>query len=200
MGKSLETRVEELEKMVKKLAEEKQIRFRKGLNVGDTFSLAGLTWKILEISDKGYHCQTVDRYGSDRQFDVTSSNWNTSKLRAELHRELLKNIEAEIGKGNVIPFERNLLSLDGQTEYGRCEDMVSLLTVDEYRKYRSMLSNTDDYWWWLITPWSTPCNDYKTSVVVVSPLGYIFGSDGSYSNGVRPFCIFSSAIFESENN
>ncbi len=200
MGKSLETRVDELEKMVRKLAEEKQVRFRKGLKVGDTFSLAGLTWKILEISDMGYHCQTVERYGSNRKFDENSSNWATSKLRAELHRELLKNIEAEIGKENIIPFERNLLSLDGQTEYGRCEDMVSLLTVDEYRKYRSMLPNTDDYWWWLITPWSTPCNDYKTSVVVVSPQGLIFRDNRDNNNGVRPFCIFSYAIFESENN
>lgn len=175
------------------------LKTRKDINVGDTFLLAGLTWKILEISDMGYHCQTVERYGSNRKFDENSSNWATSKLRAELHRELLKNIEAEIGKENIIPFERNLLSLDGQTEYGRCEDMVSLLTVDEYRKYRSMLPNTDDYWWWLITPWSTHCNDYKTSIVVVSPRGRVNWRDCDNYYGVRPFCIFSSSIFESLN-
>ena len=27
-----------------------------GLKVGDTFELLGLTWKILEITEKGYAC------------------------------------------------------------------------------------------------------------------------------------------------
>lgn len=104
---------------------------------------------------------------------------------------------AEIGLENIVPFERNLLSLDGQTEYGKCEDKVSLLTVDEYRKYRSLIPNTKDYWWWLVSPWSTPCNDYKRTVTVVSSAGNISDDGCSNNCGVRPVCIFLSSIFES---
>ena len=111
--------------------------------------------------------------------------------------EFLKKIESEIGAGNLIGFERNLLSLDGQTEYGTCDDKVSLLTVDEYRKYRKLIPNTDD-WFWLISPWSTPCNGFKNSGAVVAPAGNFYSRDCYFSYGVRPFCIFSSAIFESE--
>ena len=111
--------------------------------------------------------------------------------------EFLKKIESEIGAGNLIGFERNLLSLDGQTEYGTCDDKVSLLTVDEYRKYRRLIPNTGD-WFWLISPWSTPCNDFKNSVAVVAPSGNFSYYFCNISCGVRPFCIFSSAIFESE--
>ena len=114
-----------------------------------------------------------------------------------MNEEFLKKIESEIGAGNLIGFERNLLSLDGQTEYGTCDDKVSLLTVDEYRKYRKLIPNTDD-WFWLISPWSTPCNGFKNSVTVVAPTGDVIGGDYDFSSGVRPFCIFSSAIFESE--
>ena len=194
MEKNLEERVSELEKLVKSLLQEKVVEVAKGLKVNDIFQLAGINWKILEITDKGYHCHAVDNW-KKLQFDPKSNHWEKASLRKNLD-ELANEIEKEIGI-KLVPFERNMLSLDGQTEYGACEDRVSLLTVDEYRKYRSMLPNTDDYWWWLLTPWSTPCNDYKTSVAVVSPAGRIDYDCCSRNYGVRPFCIFPSVIFES---
>ena len=132
------------------------------------------------------------------KFDTKNNDWKTSDLRNYLNTDFYKKLAAEIGEENIIPFERDLLSLDGQTEYGKCEDKVSLLTVDEYRKYRNLIPNTDKYWWWLISPWSTPCNDYYESVAVVSPSGYFNDRNCNFSYGVRPFASFSSAIFESE--
>ena len=114
-----------------------------------------------------------------------------------MNEEFLKKMESEIGTGNLIKFERSLLSLDGQTEYGTCDDKVSLLTVDEYRKYRKLIPNTDD-WFWLLSPWSTPCNGFNNSVPVVAPSGNFRSRSYGSGRGVRPFCIFSSAIFESE--
>ena len=166
-----------------------------GLSIGDEFQLAGTAWKIIDITDTGYMC-LAESIGN-RKFDSDDNNWKTSDLRNYLNKEFLEKIEEEIGKGNVLEFERNLLSLDGQTEYGTCIDKVSLLTVDEYRKYRKYIPNADK-WWWLITPWSTPCNDYSSTVAVVSPSGYFnYGLCSNYG-GVRPFCIFSPSIFESE--
>ena len=89
--------------------------------------------------------------------------------------------------------------MDGQTEYGTCKDLVSLISVDEYRKYRKFLPSTDRYWW-TITPDSTPCNNDSTCLRVVSPGGYIGGISCNGGRGVRPFCIFSSSIFESEED
>nr|DAZ45889.1 MAG TPA: hypothetical protein [Caudoviricetes sp.] len=176
-------------------ATSKSINLPEGLGIGDTFELVDTTWKILDITSAGYIC-LADSI-EERQFDSDSSNWENSNLRDYLNEEFFEKIAAEIGLENIVPFERDLLSLDGQTEYGKCEDKFSLLTVDEYRKYRSLIPNTKDYWWWLISPWSTPCNDYKRTVAVVSSAGRI-GNDGCYVNyGVRPFCIFSSSIFES---
>ena len=197
MGKSIEERIEELEKKVSDLTKEKQKKISKGLGIGDVFPLAGLTWKILDITDQGYMCQAVDPW-KKTQFDGNSNNWAESMLRRELD-VLADKISDEVGKENIVPFERNLISMDGQTEYGTCTDRVSLLEFDEYRKYRSMLPNTDDYWWWLLTPWSTACNDDKTWISVVSPRGRIFSGRCGCYRGVRPFCILSSAIFESED-
>lgn len=175
-------------------ATSKSINLLEGLGIGDTFKLVDTTWKILDITSAGYIC-LADSI-EERQFDSDSNNWKNSNLRDYLNEEFLEKIAAEIGLENIVPFERDLLSLDGQTEYGKCEDKFSLLTVDEYRKYRSLIPNTKDYWWWLISPWSTPCNDYKRTVAVVSSAG-VCSNDCINDGGVRPVCIFSSSIFES---
>ena len=176
-------------------ATSKSINLLEGLGIGDTFELADTTWKILDITSAGYIC-LADSI-EDMKFDSDSNNWENSGLRSYLNGEFFEKMTAEIGLENIVPFERNLLSLDGQTEYGKCEDKVSLLTVDEYRKYRSLIPNTKDYWWWLVSPWSTPCNDYKRTVTVVSSAGYVNDGYCDYSVGVRPVCIFLSSIFES---
>jgi hypothetical protein len=167
----------------------------KELKIGDEFELADVNWKILDITDAGYMC-IGDSLG-DKIFDNNSNNWNKSSLRTYLNGELYEKISKEIGKGNIVSFKRDLLSLDGHTEYGENDDAVSLLTVDEYRKYRKLIPNTDD-WWWLITPWSTHCNDCDIYTTVVSPSGYVGSSYCFDDFGVRPVCIFSSSIFESE--
>ena len=174
----------------------KSINLLEGLGIGDTFELADTTWKILDITGAGYIC-LADNI-EDMEFDSNSNNWENSGLRDYLNEGFLEKIAAEIGLENIIPFERNLLSLDGQTEYGKCEDKVSLLTVDEYRKYRNLIPNTKDYWWWLVSPWSTPCNDYKRAVSVVSSAGNVSNGDCYYSLGVRPVCILKSNIFVSK--
>lgn len=176
-------------------ATSKSINLPEGLGIGDTFELADTTWKILDITSAGYIC-LADSI-EDMKFDSDSNNWENSGLRSYLNGEFFEKMTAEIGLENIVPFERNLLSLDGQTEYGKCEDKVSLLAVDEYRKYRSLIPNTKDYWWWLVSPWSTPCNDYKKSVSVVSSAGNFSCDNCDCNRGVRPVCIFSSSIFES---
>ena len=197
MSKSLEQRVAELEKKMNEIAGNKPVRISKQLGIGDTFELADLTWKILDITDKGYMC-LANRLDSAMRFDANSNDWRKSSLREYLNGSFFTRLSEVVGEDNIIPLDRDLLSLDGQTEYGVCEDKVSLLTVDEYRKYRSLIPN-DDSWWWLITPWSTPCNGYETLVTDVSSSGNFYGGRNDFAGGVRPVCIFSSAIFESED-
>lgn len=196
--KSLQEQINELRNEVAVLkAVEKTRKIPAGLSAGDTFKLAGLTWTILDITDKGYMC-LADRLEDSMEFDSESNNWVGSQLREYLNTKFIEKITNEIGEENIIAFNRNLLSLDGQDEYGNRKDTVSLLTVDDYRKYRRFIPNTDD-WWWLATPWSTERNDCEYSVAVVSPSGCICSSICYCYYGVRPFCIFSSELFESED-
>lgn len=167
--------------------------------VGETITVAGITWRVLDKLEKGYLVISDGFYGEDRKFDGSCNNWKCSDLRKELNTDLKDKIEDELGKGALVGFERDLLSMDGQTEYGTCKDLVSLISVDEYRKYRKFLPSTDRYWW-TITPDSTPCNNDSTCLRVVSPVGSCSSSSYYGCHGVRPFCIFSSSIFESEED
>ena len=197
--KMLQEQITELSNRVATLEGSVKTKVRKhfsDLKVGDTFELAGFTWKILDITAEGYMC-LADRLTDKMMFDSTSNDWLRSQLREYLNTELIEKIADEVGEENIVSFKRNLLSLDGQTEYGECEDKVSLLTLDEYRKYRNLIPNTDD-WWWLVTPWSTSYNNYETATIVVLPSGCICAGGCSGSVSVRPVCIFSSSIFESE--
>lgn len=192
----LEKRVEILEKRIDKLESEKMKEKLNGLKVGDYFEVAGTKWRILDIKPCGYVCLS-DTLENGRTFDSETNNWESSSLRKYLNKDFYKKIVDEIGEENIIPFGRDLLSLDGQTEYANCKDKVSLLTVDEYRKYRKLIPNTS-YWQWLITPLSTPCNGYYRSVTAISPYGCFDDYDCNNRYGVRPLCIFSHNLFESE--
>ena len=184
--------VDEAKEIMKDFSERMNSK-KKAPEAGDVVKISGIEWLILEKTEDVYYAITKDFIDLGMKFDPNKNDWRSSELREFLNGEFLAGLEEDM----LLEFERDLTSLDGQTEYGTCTDKVSLLTVDEYRKYRKYLPNTNK-WWWLITPWSTPCNDWERAVAVVSPAGLIFRNYCNDDIGVRPFCIFKSSIFESE--
>ena len=198
MKKNLKYFEDELSRLSKEFTEFKKKHISTP-EIGKAIELAGMEWLILDKTEKGYFAILNGFDGKERTFDSASNNWISSKLRNELNTRFLKKITDELGEDAVVELDRDLLSMDGQTEYGHCKDKISILTVDEYRKYRKFLPNMGE-WWWLLTPWSTPANDYSTTLAVVSPSGNIGYCCCSNAYGVRPVCIFSSSIFESGND
>lgn len=162
-------------------------------SVGDEFGLAGINWKIVDITDIGYMC-VGDLMGL-AAFGAESNDWRKSPLRHYLNTGFREKIAEEIGENNIIQFERDLLSINGYEKYGKIKDFVSLLTIDEYRKYKKYISNTEDAWW-LITPWNLYSSTYiKNLVATISTdgdVGYIYCS---HLYGVRPVCILSASVF-----
>lgn len=198
MKKNLKYFEDELSRLSKEFTEFKKKYIGKP-EIGKAIELAGMEWLILDKTEKGYFAILNGFDGKERAFDSDSNNWISSKLRNELNTRFLKKITDELGEDAVIEFDRDLLSMDGQTEYAHCKDKISILTVDEYRKYRKLLPNMGECWW-LLTPWNIPANDYSPTSAVVSHSGVIFDDDCDDVNDVRPICIFSSSIFESGND
>ena len=196
-NKKLEERVRKLEDGLREIKSELKGEKFRGLKIGDTFELAELTWKILDRTDKGIVC-LAERIKDSFNFGL-NNDWKESSLRKYLNKDFYENLVNEIGEDHVVTFERDLISLDGQKEYGKCEDKVSIISFDEYRKYRELIPNAE-YWWWTLTPDSTKCNGDTSWIRIVSPSGDFISLNCYYRCiGVRPLCIFSSSLFESKD-
>ena len=193
-NKISEEKVRKLEDELREIKSELKGEKFRSLEIGDTFELAGLTWKMLDRTDKGIVC-LAERIKDSFDFG-TNNDWKESSIRKYLNKEFYEKLVDEIGEDHVVTFERVLTSLDGQKEYGSCEDKVSIISLDEYRKYRELIPNKK-YWWWTLTPDSTKCNNDTSWVCIVSPSGCFSSNYSNGSSGVRPFCIFSSSLFES---
>lgn len=135
---------------------------------------------------------------STREFG-DSADWKESPIRTYLNGEYYERISMLIGRENIIEFSRDLTSLDGLDDYGSCIDKVSMLTAAEYAKFHRIFGARSRYrdWWWTITPFSTPSNDYNRCVCGVLSDGTLGWDDCGYCYGVRPFLSLNSSLLVS---
>lgn len=121
-------------------------------------------------------------------FDEDNCNdWRESSLRKKLNGEWLIELKDLIGGENILPFERDLTSEDGLHDYGTCEDFVSLISCDEYRKYHEKCIKNKSDWWWTLTPYSTPNASSSSSARLVFTDGSLYYYNAFYGGyGVSP--------------
>ena len=153
---------------------------------------------VLEQTENGTRVIAKEFAYCDVKFG-DNSDWKASPIRKTLNNEYFKKIAAIIGEKNILTMDRDLTSLDGLDDYGTCTDKVSLLTSAEYAKYHKILGLKPNYpnSWWLITPASTPSNDYSHYICFVRSHGILDWLRSSYSRNVRPFLTLRSSILVS---
>lgn len=125
-----------------------------------------------------------------------TNNWAKGKIRKYLNGDYVQVIQREFGNGNIVAFERDLISLDGYNDYATCVDKVSVMNVMEYVKYHKYVGNCD-FRYVLITPDSTPSGCGADDVRCVSDDGSVDCSWCGNDFGVRPFFVLKSSIFVS---
>lgn len=92
----------------------------------------------------------------------------------------------------VLPRIVDLTAVNGSKQYGFCKCKAAPLTLDEVRKYHSILPKPES-WEWLATPWSTPeVDDDDEWVAGLNTNGYIHYSICSLTSGSRPAFLISS--------
>ena len=142
---------------------------------------------------------TEGLYRKNEEFDDDCTDYKKSSLRELCDGEILNEFVAEFGEDNICENEAGLVTVDGQEVFGKLLTKVRPVTFDEGRKYNELLVNKDlPDWYWTCTSLSTAERDWPYSVAVVSPSGSFYYVNCLSSGGVRPVCIFSSSIFESE--
>lgn len=169
------------------------------VTVGKTIKVAGMNWVVLDhIEGKGTLCLMEDIL-EERAFHNEDkegcNNWANSSLRQYLNSEFA----ARLLDRQLAEMEVDLTSDDGMTDYGKTKDYIALLTADQYRKYRSLIPEADD-WWWLATPWT--CNSANScNVRHVSTSGALsIASAYSGGYGVRPALVFKESVIADDDN
>lgn len=152
---------------------------------GQRFKYGKKEFVKLVALNGGYLCLAADVWFNACFDEDNKNNWATSSLRKELAARIVEFIPEE----NLIPFDRDLTTDDGMTDYGTCTDIVSLLTCDEYRKYRKLIPNCGK-WHWTITADSLVYSSIVRLVHSDGGLSSYYACSGLY--GVRPLCVLKS--------
>lgn len=161
------------------------------LHAGDHFNFKGLEWVVLDPDKEGgVLAITADIWKRDVPFSQEyfegCNNWRASTIRDDLNCLMHK-----IGADNLLPHTVDLVADNGDKLYGTMDEMVFLLTCDEYRKYRDVMPRYD-IWIWTCTPWITTNTGNAYGVRGVYSDGSLNTSNASYgTGGVAPACIFN---------
>lgn len=126
-----------------------------------------------------------------------NNNYNGCNIDKYLCEKYLPELEKKFGKNNIVEHEVDLLSLDGEDDYGKITRKVSILTLDEYRHNKKAIKNHINEWFWLCTPDSTPRGFSSDCVLYVYSFGNVDYVWYDYCRAVRPRFVLSSSIFES---
>lgn len=167
----------------------------KDVKIGSKFKFGfeKIEFVKLDNTHSGCLCLAADVLFENRFDEDSENNWEISTLR----QELMKVIGDYIDTSALVPFDRDLMTDDGMTDYGHCTDTVSLLTCDEYRKYRKFIPNCGE-WHWTITAESLKYPSYVRGVNSGGSLSY--GRACSGSDGVRPLiCLYKDTLVEVQN-
>lgn len=163
------------------------------INIGDTIKYANIKWTILDKNDVGV-IVVANEVIFESDFSNSDNNWANSSLRKSLNKfdkngfATMEGLQG-IKKSDLMVLERDLITLDGMTDYGTCTDYISIYTVDEYRKYRKYIPNYNQYHW-TITADSLVYSNLVRVVNNDGTLNYNFYIN--YDVGVRPFLILKS--------
>ena len=77
--------------------------------------------------------------------------------------------------------------------YNYIEDFVSILTTEEYRRYRELIPAYGE-WWWTATAVTVLDENYSRCVCCVFSGGTAYWYVCVYAIGVRPFRVLDSSI------
>ena len=170
----------------------------KNIEIGETFKVRNLEFIVLEHKEETTAVILKDFWKTSK-FDSSFNDYKESEIRKDLNNAFYNELSGAIGADNIVKHAIDLTADDGRTDYKQCDDNISLLTCDLYRKYIYVLEkHNPKKWWWLATAHSTKSNDYTVAVRCVSNGGALGSYNCNCDFGVRTFCILKSNIFVSK--
>lgn len=122
-----------------------------------------------------------------------SGDYLTSDVRKYCNGEFYNELVAAVGTENIVKHTVNLVADNGTGKGKTCCDNVSIITTENYRRYREFLKAYRD-WWWTVTRITYDDEGYARGVCYVNLNGILHWTGCDFCYGVRPFCILKSFV------
>lgn len=173
------------------------------LRPGEHFMFKTFEWVCLDPNrpDGGVLAIMAKPWAKDVKFCPSNKfadekgNWNN--YRTSNVRGILSDMANAVFDGkSLLPHTVDLVADNGDRAYGTVQDLVFILTCDEYRKYREFMPHYGD-WIWTATPWW--CGDKDSGTGTAGNVRFVcsagqLDSDYAYGGGsVAPACILNPA-------
>ena len=131
---------------------------------GERFTLDGVEFVRLEEDRGAAFVVTSDVVLKEVPFDSKRETERNNFVGSEIEAAMLEWLDGHPGiEEAVVERPIDLTSMDGMTDYGKPLVTVRLLTIDEYRRYRSLIPLTSEPYW-IATPWTTEGSPYSVSI------------------------------------
>lgn len=173
------------------------------LRPGEHFMFKNFEWVCLDPNhpDGGVFAIMAKAWAKDVKFCPSDKfadekgNWNN--YRTSNVRGILSDMaNAVFDRKSLLPHTVDLVADNGDRSYGTVQDLVFILTCNEYRKYRDYIPHYDS-WIWTATPWYCGGKDYDTSdayyVRGVRATGYLESGGTGGGGSVAPACVLNPA-------
>lgn len=122
----------------------------------------------------------------------STGDYETSDVRSYCINDFYNEMVKTVGAENIICHTVDLTADDG-TGIKTVEDFVSILTTEQYRRYRKFLKAMGETWW-TATRVNADVPGYTGNVCCVFSSGILFWNGCGWSRGVRPFLILDSSL------
>lgn len=195
VGKDLSIRTEKAGGVTRVIVELPESRVRlSALKEGDAFNAGGIGYIVLEQFRYGRTAVIRKKeLESSMEFGL-NNNWKEGDIRKRLNGEYLEELTEVFGIGNIAEHSVDLTSLDGLNDYGTSIDRVSILNIDQYRRYRKMLKAPMGCFWFLATPDSTPSGYGSCDILHVAPDGDVGVDICRARMHVRPYFVLNASV------
>lgn len=158
---------------------------------GNVVKIGGREYIVLEQLENS--TAVITKESAREMVFGKDGNYINSDIRKYCTGEFYKELADAVGEDNITTHAVNLMADDGTGKEVFCQDKVSILTSDLYRKYRDFLPAFGRHWW-TATRVSASLKDYARLVCFVFSNGALYWNDCVNRNGVRPFCVLDSSI------
>lgn len=163
----------------------------KDIEPGNVF--VGGELEVLEHFDNGESLIMYTTPIKDVRFG-DCNNWRISDLREKLNGEFLIQLDKYINLNDVVMHNTELKALCESDSYGTFKSYVSVMTFDQWRKYKELIGSVGNGEW-LSTPWTLKDN---TCVCCAESYGSLIPFGYFQKCNVRPIFVMKSEALVNE--